>query len=181
MNKYLDQLKDMVLDSLKDEKVKVFLFGSRARGDNHRTSDVDIGLIPKGDYNKTKIFLLKEQIENSNIPYKVQVVNFNNVSEEFKMERLELKLQDAQAALKSLQEALIEPYSIYIRDATIKRFEYTFDTFWKLLKEHLIVNKGITVTSPKDCFRETFSQGYSSIKGYSELMNNVLQKVCKNS
>ena len=87
-NKYLDQLKELVLSSLKDENLKIFLFGSRARGDNYRTSDVDIGFIPKGDYNKSKISFLKEQIENSNIPYKVQVVNFNNVSEDFKREAL---------------------------------------------------------------------------------------------
>ncbi len=75
------------------------------------------------------------------------------------MERLELKQKDAQKALISLKEILKESYSVIIRDATIKRFEYTFDTFWKYFKEHLKIKKGITVRSPKDCFREMLSQG----------------------
>ncbi len=32
--------------------------------------------------------MLKEKFENSNIPYKVEIVNFNIVSEEFKQEAL---------------------------------------------------------------------------------------------
>lgn len=79
------------------------------------------------------------------------------------MERLKLKLKDAQKSLATLKEVLKEPYSILVRDATIKRFEYTFDTYWKYLKEYLKeylkIKKGITINSPKDCFREIFAQG----------------------
>lgn len=87
-NKYLLELKDLVLNELKDEKVKVFVFGSRARGDNYIASDIDIGLIPYDNLNSFKISLLKEKIENSNIPYKVEIVDFNKVSEDFKNEAL---------------------------------------------------------------------------------------------
>jgi len=87
-NKYLLELKDLVLNELKGEKVKVFVFGSRARGDNYIASDVDIGYIPKDNFDDKKITFLKEKIENSTIPYKVQVVNFNRVSEDFKKEAL---------------------------------------------------------------------------------------------
>lgn len=87
-NKYLLPLKNLVLDELKNENVKIFLFGSRAKGDNYQASDVDIGLIPCNDLDEFKISLLKEKIENSSIPYKVQVVNFNHVSEDFKKEAL---------------------------------------------------------------------------------------------
>ena len=78
----------MVLEELKNEKVKIFLFGSRARSDNFTVSDVDIGYIPKDHFNERKISSLKEKIENSTIPYKVEVVNFNSVSEDFKNEAL---------------------------------------------------------------------------------------------
>ncbi len=87
-NKYLLELKDLVLNELKGEKVKVFVFGSRARGDNYTASDVDIGLIPYDNLNSLKISLLKEKIENSTVPYKVQIVDFNHVSEDFKKEAL---------------------------------------------------------------------------------------------
>lgn len=85
-NKYLEELKNLVLEILKDEKVKIILFGSRARGDNNIASDVDIGLIPYGKIGKNKIVLLKEKIEDLNIPYKVELVNFLEISEDFKKE-----------------------------------------------------------------------------------------------
>lgn len=87
-NAYLDQLKEMVLEALKNEKVKIFIFGSRARKDNYTASDVDIGYIPYDKFDDKKITMLKYKLENSNIPYKVEIVNFNQVSEEFKQEAL---------------------------------------------------------------------------------------------
>ena len=86
------------------------------------------------------------------------------------MERLNLKSKKAQKALASLKEILKEPYSIYIRDASIQRFEYTFEAFWKFLKEHLKSVKGIIVNSPKDCFREIFTNGYCNEDETSELL-----------
>lgn len=87
-NKYLEELKNLALEILKDEKVKIILFGSRSRGDNNITSDVDIGLLPYGKIGKNKIVLLKEKIEGLNIPYKVELVNFLEASEDFKKEAM---------------------------------------------------------------------------------------------
>lgn len=87
-NTYLIKLKDLVLKSLKDEKVKIIVFGSRVRGDSYRTSDVDIGLIPYGEIDKKKVPMLKEKIEDLNIPYKVEIVDFSEVSESFKKEAM---------------------------------------------------------------------------------------------
>ncbi len=87
-NKYINELKQIFLQYLADEKVKLFLFGSRARKSNYFFSDVDIGLIPYGKINEKKLTLIKEKIEDSNIPYKVEIINFNNVSEKFKKEAL---------------------------------------------------------------------------------------------
>lgn len=85
---YIIKLKDMVLNILIDEKVKVFVFGSRARGDNQHTSDVDIGLIPYDKINRKKVVQLKEEIDDLNIPYKVEIVDFSQVSESFKKEAI---------------------------------------------------------------------------------------------
>ena len=54
---------------LKNEKVRIILFGSRARGGNYVSSDVGIGIIPVGPFNEKPVTLLKEKIENLNIPY----------------------------------------------------------------------------------------------------------------
>ncbi|KKO20241.1 MAG: hypothetical protein DCC43_05805 [Candidatus Brocadia sp.] len=79
-------LKETVVTLLKNEKVKIILFGSRARGDNYISSDVDIGIIPVGQFNEKPITLLREKIDNLNIPYKVEIVNLSEVSEEFRKE-----------------------------------------------------------------------------------------------
>lgn len=87
-NDYLIKLKDLVLRALKDEKVKIIVFGSRVRGDSCNTSDVDIGLIPDGEIDKKKLLMLKEKIEDLNIPYKVEIVDFSQTAESFKKEAM---------------------------------------------------------------------------------------------
>jgi predicted nucleotidyltransferase len=85
-NKYIQKIKELVLDFLKDEEVKIVLFGSRARKDSSIFSDVDIGVMPYGKLDETRLILLREKVENLNIPYKVEIVNFSEVSPEFKEE-----------------------------------------------------------------------------------------------
>ena len=77
-----------MLDFLKNEPVKIVLYGSRARGDNYPASDVDIGLIPLNDFDEIKVTLLRDALKNSNIPYKVEIVNLLEVSDEFRQEAL---------------------------------------------------------------------------------------------
>lgn len=85
-NKYLTVLRKVAVDFLKDEKVKIILFGSRSRKDNFPASDVDIGIIPLERIDERKLILLREKIEELNIPYKVDIVNFDDVSSDFKKE-----------------------------------------------------------------------------------------------
>jgi nucleotidyltransferase substrate binding protein (TIGR01987 family) len=70
-----------------------------------------------------------------------------------------LKRKDALRALSTLEEIVEEPFSIIVRDATIQRFEYTFEALWKYIKEFLKEHEGINVNSPKACFRALFSTG----------------------
>ncbi len=81
--KALKVLENMVTDAFKDSEVKIVLFGSRARGDYVNTSDIDIGILPKANINKKKLVLLREKVENSNVPYKVDVVDLSQTSKEF--------------------------------------------------------------------------------------------------
>ncbi|MGB9716356.1 MAG: nucleotidyltransferase family protein [Thermodesulfovibrionales bacterium] len=81
---FLEKLKEVFLSFLKDEDVKVILFGSRARGDFVNTSDIDIGIIAGKNFDKRKLILLREYIEELNIPYKVEIIDLSNVSEKFK-------------------------------------------------------------------------------------------------
>ena len=58
--------------------------------------------------------------------------------------------------MATLKEILDEPFSVIVRDATIQRFEYTFEALWKFLKEYLKEREGIICNSPKSCYREFF-------------------------
>lgn len=63
---------------------RAFIFGSRALDTNRRFSDVDIGIISK---QKIKGYLwenLSEELENSSLPYQINLVDFQTVSPEFK-------------------------------------------------------------------------------------------------
>lgn len=85
----IEKLKEVFLRFLKDEDVKVVLFGSRARGEFVNTSDVDVGIIMGKGADRKKLILLREYIDRLNIPYKVEIVDFSTVSDEFK--RMALK------------------------------------------------------------------------------------------
>lgn len=72
------------------------------------------------------------------------------------MEKLAMMAFDAKKALNTLEEILKEPFSPIVRDASIQRFEYTFEITWKLIREYLRDREGIVCNSPKSCFREAF-------------------------
>lgn len=80
------------------------------------------------------------------------------------MERLRLRYQDATKSLETLRIILKESFSIVVRDATIQRFEYTFEALWKFLREYLKEKEGIICNSPKACFKEMFSLGFLTEK-----------------
>ncbi|MBF0216979.1 MAG: nucleotidyltransferase domain-containing protein [Candidatus Omnitrophica bacterium] len=88
VDKYLLMLKELVLDEFKRDAVKIVLFGSRARKDNSFRSDIDIGLIPAGDFDAIRISVLREKVEGLNIPYKIDIVNLNETSEDFRKQAL---------------------------------------------------------------------------------------------
>ena len=72
------------------------------------------------------------------------------------MERLKLRYSDTIRAIETLKEIVDESFSVIVRDATIQRFEYTFEALWKFLKEYLKEREGVICNSPKSCFRELF-------------------------
>lgn len=58
-------------------------------------------------------------------------------------------------ALERFRQALAEPHTTLVRDATIKRFEFTFELAWKTIQRYLR-SQGIVCNSPKDCLRQAF-------------------------
>ncbi len=69
-----------------------------------------------------------------------------------------LILDPLEKALNSLQKALEEPKDEFIRDATIQRFEYSFELSWKMLKRYLTANSTEPEFNIKNIFREAARQ-----------------------
>ena len=80
------------------------------------------------------------------------------------MEQLKIRLHSCQRALATLSEVLDMPSSVIVRDASIQRFEYSFESVWKLLKAYLSQHEGILCNSPKQCFREALQIGMLSVE-----------------
>jgi len=70
-----------------------------------------------------------------------------------KFERAVKKFEEATNFLKdfNLSEELII-------EITTKRFEYTFESMWKVVKEFLRI-RGLECNSPRSCFRELLKEG----------------------
>ncbi len=59
-------------------KAKVFIFGSRAKETNRKFSDIDIA-IKDPDLNFKNLAAVRFELEESSLPYKVDVVNYNDL------------------------------------------------------------------------------------------------------
>lgn len=70
---------------------KVFCFGSRAREDNKKFSDLDL-LIRGDDSLKPLLFKIQETLEESNFPYKVDIVFEKELAESYR-ENVEKELR----------------------------------------------------------------------------------------
>jgi len=74
-------------------------------------------------------------------------------------QEIENQFRKFESALKRLEEVLlIENYNDIIRDSAIKRFEFTFEMLWKLIKR-ISYFEGKFCNSPRQCFKFAFSIG----------------------
>ena len=87
-DKYLDLVKKIVLENIPKEKFNVFLFGSRTKKYHRSGADIDIGVKGTEPVNPKIIYTIKDIIEESIIPFKVDIIDFYKVSEDFKKEAL---------------------------------------------------------------------------------------------
>lgn len=80
-NKYLEFIKNTVNANLSN--CKIYIFGSRVKGSAKKYSDIDIALESE-DINEKTLQRIKNEFENSSLPYEVDVIDINNISETFK-------------------------------------------------------------------------------------------------
>ena len=77
---------------------------------------------------------------------------------EKKIQRFMHDLGNALERLKEMMEVPIEEND-YVMDATIQRFEFSFELFWKTLRL-LLLDGGIDAGSPKKVLVEAYSLGW---------------------
>lgn len=81
---YLSQIKKIVFSHLNPKEYRIFLFGSRAVKKHRPFSDYDIGITGPQKIDWQTLALINEKLENSNIPVRVDIVDFGQVSPKFK-------------------------------------------------------------------------------------------------
>jgi predicted nucleotidyltransferase len=83
--KYLNTILKILKENLDSPNSKVYIFGSRAKGTTKKYADLDLAI----DYNKQKLPFktlakLSAAFKESFLPYKVDIVDLNDISKEFK-------------------------------------------------------------------------------------------------
>ncbi len=79
----LAEAKHIVLSMLKNNPSNVYLFGSRAVGKMTPYSDIDIAILPKNKLPQGLLAEIRDVLENSEIIYKVDLVDLSETSESF--------------------------------------------------------------------------------------------------
>lgn len=80
--------KKIFLDTLPLNEYNIFLFGSRAERNHRRRSDADVGIFGKTKLPPLLKAILEEKLDNSNVPYRVDIIDFNETNDYFKKEAL---------------------------------------------------------------------------------------------
>jgi hypothetical protein len=75
------------------------------------------------------------------------------------VERLKERLAAARKAIGTLEAILKEPKSPIVRDASIQRFEYSFEALWKSTQLYLRLVDSLEAGSPKAVFRASMQVG----------------------
>jgi nucleotidyltransferase substrate binding protein (TIGR01987 family) len=81
-----------------------------------------------------------------------------SLSDAIMTNRLAERSRDFLSALLRLQEALAQPENTFLRDASIHRFEFTYELAWKSIKLWL-ESKEILTFSAKETLQAALDQG----------------------
>ena len=80
-----DEEMEIILDILNNfaKDCEVLVFGSRLKGNHKPFSDLDLAFICKEDLGLRRVSNIEYEFSESNLPYRVDVVNYNRASEKF--------------------------------------------------------------------------------------------------
>ena len=80
----LDQTRQIAVDTLGTYPVKIYLFGSWARGTPSESSDIDLAVDSEVPLPTGILSMLRERLEESIIPWRVEVVDLRNAASSFR-------------------------------------------------------------------------------------------------
>ena len=77
-------IKETIFKFLGSSEYEVFIFGSRATQKAGKFSDYDIGIMGKKPVSFKTLALIEEAFEESDLPFRVDIVDFSLVSDGFR-------------------------------------------------------------------------------------------------
>lgn len=80
---YLEELKNIFNSYC--PKAEIWAYGSRIKNDCHTGSDLDL-VVKNFNENNKNIYELKELLNNSDIPFLIDIQDFNSLSADFQRE-----------------------------------------------------------------------------------------------
>ncbi|RUM42208.1 MAG: nucleotidyltransferase [Desulfurobacterium sp.] len=94
------------------------------------------------------------------------------------MEKFRRTLTKFERTIKKFEEAVnfskdLKLPEELIVEITTKRFEYTFESMWKAVKEFLRT-QGLECNSPRSCFRELLKEGVVSLE-FEEILFKMIR------
>lgn len=82
--KDLELTKRLIIQSLQNQPVQIWLFGSRAWGGSRRSSDIDIGILPLAPLYPGCLTELQEELERSPVLPRVELFDLTSVDAAFR-------------------------------------------------------------------------------------------------
>jgi predicted nucleotidyltransferase len=80
----VNEVRRIVLRGLEGHRTRVFLFGSWAKDDAVRTSDIDVAVLPLEPLPPGVLSEIAEALENSNVLYPVDLVDLSKSAPHFR-------------------------------------------------------------------------------------------------
>ena len=78
------QVKEIVRQQLPGGNYRLFFFGSRVKGDSSQRSDIDLGIESDQQLSAKTKLEIEERLQDLPTLYKIELVDFNKVSADFK-------------------------------------------------------------------------------------------------
>lgn len=86
-------VKQVVRKYLPDDSYRAFIFGSHASGKNRKFSDLDLGIMGPKSLSPKEYLSIKDDLEESDLPYRVDLIDFTKVSDKFRLVSLNNTIQ----------------------------------------------------------------------------------------